>query len=61
VPQRTATPAVAGAAIHGRSRQVITYTFVLILSGENHKINFPMTHEVHTKSLDFENLTSFKL
>jgi hypothetical protein len=31
-----------------------------ILSGEGRKISFHIAHEVHTKSLDFENLTSFK-
>jgi hypothetical protein len=31
-----------------------------ILSGEGRKIKFPIAHEVHTKSLDFGNLASFK-
>jgi hypothetical protein len=31
-----------------------------ILSGECHKISFLIAHEVHTKLLDFKNLTSFK-
>jgi hypothetical protein len=31
-----------------------------ILSGEGCKIRFPIAHEVHTESLDFRNLTSFK-
>jgi hypothetical protein len=34
---------------------------VWILSGEGPKISFPIEHEVHTKSFDFENLASFKL
>jgi hypothetical protein len=32
-----------------------------ILSGEDHKISFSIAHKVHIKSLDFRNLTSFKL